>query len=216
MSTRWSVPRDWEGATVAVLAGGPSMCAEVADTARRVADRVIAINAQGIDVVNSQGQRFAALAPWADMLYAADVKWWEEHEQQALAFAGEKVTIRHLLPYPEVLSLEQSNLPPFDPRPTHVVSGGNSGYQAVHIAAQRGAVRILLCGFDMRDVNRRRHWFGEYSGRLNTAANYARWITNFENLSRALLLRGVRVLNCTPRSALRGIPFADLEDARNA
>lgn len=215
MTTPWEVPRDWEGETVAVLASGPSMSAEVADAVRGRC-RVIAVSNQAIPNKRSDGTLVPALAPWADMLYAADVKWWNHYAPVALAFAGQKVTIRNLLPFPEVLSLEQSNRAPFDPRPTHLVSGGSSGYQAVHIAAQRGARRILLCGFDMKPAaDGTRHWFGEHAGSLNTTCAFRRWIQCFEGLSVALGDLGVQLINCTPGSALRGIRVMSLPEALN-
>jgi hypothetical protein len=214
MTTPWTVPRDWVGETVAVLASGPSMSAEIADEVRGRC-RVIAVNNQGIDT-EVAGKMIPAIAQWADMLYAADMKWWAHYKAQALAFAGQKVTIRTILPFPEVLSLEQSTAVPFDPRPTHLVSGGNSGYQAVHIAAQRGAQRILLCGFDMKPAkDGRKHWFGEHDGNLNTGANFRTWIHNFERLRVALDDLGVRLVNCTPGSALRGIRTMRLAEALN-
>jgi len=216
MTTPWSVPRDWVGERVAVLASGPSMSMEVAEAVRGKC-RVIAVNNQAIETYHVVTRlRLAALAPWADMLYAADVKWWMEYQEQALKFPGDKVTVRTALPFPEVLSLELSSFIPYDPRPTHVVSGGNSGYQAVHIAVQRGASRILLCGFDMRDHHGSKHWFGNHPGKLNTPQRYTTWITNFGQLNVALKNIGVRMINCTPKGALTGIDRMTLEEALNA
>ena len=75
MTTQWTVPPLWQGETCAVLASGPSMSREVAELVRgRV--RVIAVNNQGIDT-EVNGKLEPALAPWADVLYAADAKWWQ-------------------------------------------------------------------------------------------------------------------------------------------
>lgn len=216
MTTPWSAPRDWEGETVAVLAAGPSMSPVIGETVRGRC-RVIAVNNSGIDTWTTEGKLMPAPAPWADVLYAADVKWWDAHKNEALHFAGDKVTIRTALPYPQVKSLEFSTNVPFDPRPTHLVSGGNSGYQAVHLAAHLGARRILLCGFDMRDVNGKRHWFGSYvNKRLNSQPDYRRWIENFRELGVALQALGIEVVNCTPKSALSGFDRKTLEEAIHA
>jgi hypothetical protein len=40
-----------------------------------------------------------------------------------------------------------------------VGGGGNSGFQAVNLAAQFGASRIILIGFDMTDRGGK-HWYG--------------------------------------------------------
>lgn len=213
MSTKWTVPRDWEGETAAVLASGPSMSAEVAETVRGKC-RVIAVSNQAI-AHEANGVKYPALAPWADVLYSADSKWWLHHAKEALAFKGHKVTIRNALPIDEVMYLEYSSKIPFDPSPSHLVSGGNSGYQAVHLAAHFGVSRILMCGFDMKEVNRKKHWFGDHPQRLNTAQNYRRWIANFEALYRALSERGIEVINCTHGSALAFIPYVPLSEAIN-
>jgi hypothetical protein len=211
MTTPWSVPRDWVGETVAVLASGPSMSAAVAETVRGRC-RVIAVGNQGIDTT-IDGVFRPALAPWADMLYAADYKWWVEYGLEACKFEGLKVTARRLLKQSDVHSLEVSEKRvPFDDRPTHVVSGANGGYQAVHIAVQRGASRILLCGFDMRTVNDKKHWFGDHPRKLNTKQNYRGWIVNFELLAPELKKRGVEVINCTPKSALHMFARGKLEE----
>lgn len=217
MTTPWIVPRDWKGETVAVLASGPSMSMEVGETVRGRC-RVIAVNNQGIETTSAVSHRvFPAVAPWADVLYAADAKWWLAYKEQALKFPGQRVTIRSVLPFPEVLSLEFSTLAPYDPRPTHLVSGGNSGYQAVHLAAQRGAARILLCGFDMRAVNGGKHWFGDHPHKnLVSPQRYTTWINNFQRLGVALKALGVEVLNCTPDSALTGFPRAKLKEVFHA
>lgn len=210
MTTKWEVPREWVGETVAILASGPSMSRETAEYVRGKC-RVIAINNQGIPT-DVDGVRQPAMAPWADVLYAADAKWWVHYADRALKFEGLKVTIRHMTTYPEVLHLEQSTSQPFDDRPTHLVTGGNSGYQAIHLAAHFGATRILLCGYDMRQISNRKHWFGDHPGKLNSPQRYDNWIANFARLAPALKERGVEVLNCTAGSALKCFTRARLEE----
>jgi len=213
MTTAWSVEPEWKGETAAILASGPSMTRAQAEAVKGRC-RVIAVNNQGIDT-ESDGEVVPAFAPWADILFAADAKWWRCYHKQALKFAGRKVTVRATLPWPEVYSLVQSiEYASFDPRPTHLVSGGNSGYMAVHLAMHLGAKRILLIGFDMKDGRlRRRHWFGNHPGRLNSRGNYNGWNRAFEKLAKVLPDMGVEVINCTPDSALRCFRRSSLEDA---
>lgn len=173
--------------------------------------RVIAINSQGIDN-DVNGQVVPAFAPWADVLYAADAKWWVHYAERALAFKGLKVTLRLMDGFEDVMSLELSTRVPFDPRPTHLVTGGNGGYSAVHLAAHYGVNRILLCGYDMRQIGTKKHWFGDYPGKLNTMQKYTNWIANFQNLFPILKLLGIEVINCTPKSALLGVKFKPLRE----
>ena len=192
----WRVPLLWPGRTVAVLASGPSMTPHVAAAVRSVPTIVI-------------NDTFR-LAPWAALLYAADDAWWRANPD-ALAFAGLKVTVGSV---PGTEQLRNSGATGFDPNPECIRTGGNSGYQGVHIAAQAGATRILLCGFDMTAAMGA-HWFGAHRGGLvNTEPEtYARFVRRFAELKVALDARGVEVLNCTPGSALKCFQMADLDDA---
>jgi hypothetical protein len=152
-----------------------------------------------------------ALAPWADILYAADAKWWK-FNRSALKFAGRKVTIRSSL-YSEVYALKQSPELVYDSRPTHIVSGGNSSYQAVQIAAKLGAKRILLLGVDMTVHRNRLHWFGNHPQELHTVPLFKSWIKAFGRLAPALERMGVEVVNCSPITALECFRRAPLESA---
>lgn len=213
MTTPWSVEAEWKGETVAVLASGPSMTREQAELVRGKC-RVIAVSNQGIDN-EVDGVLVPAFAPWADILYSADSKWWRCYHKRALQFAGRKVTIKATLPWAEVFSLQQSfEYAAYDPRPTHLVSGGNSGYQALHLAIHTGAKRILLLGFDMKEgLNRRRHWFGNHPDKLNSRGNFAGWLRAFEKLAKVLETMDIEVLNCTPDTALRCFRRVSLEVA---
>lgn len=207
----WSVPRAWVGETVAVLASGPSMSRALCEQIRGRC-RTIAVNNVGIDTLDSTSGKFIeAPAPWADALFASDAKWWREYQTRAMAFAGLKITSMNGLKWPGLHSLCFSARAPFDERPTHIVSGGNSGYQAVHVAAHFGAARILLFGFDMREVNKRRHYFGAHPPPCKSQGKFDRWILNFARLAPELEKRGVQLVNCTPGSALRRLRVSTLE-----
>jgi hypothetical protein len=150
------------------------------------------------------------LAPWAALLYAADDAWWMANPD-ALAFAGLKVSVACL---PGVEMLRHTGSTGYDPDPSCIRTGSNSGYQGVHIAAQAGASRILLCGFDMTAA-RGAHWFGPHTkpGLVNTTPEtYERMIRRFATLKDELDARGVEVINCTPGSALKCFRQADLAE----
>lgn len=194
----WSVPRLWPGQSCAILASGFSMSQEVADTVRYTRLRTI--------VINTTFQ----LAPWADMLYAADSDWWQEYKATALKFAGLKVTCSPT-PYDDVLQLNNSGPLGFDPNPANVrTCNANSGGQAIHVAAHAGCTRILLCGFDMHGGN----WHGKHPRRLRNAGKemFERWLPGFDPLGDDLEKRGVEVVNCTPDSRLKRFRMADLKE----
>lgn len=219
MTTLWRVEREWQGETCAVLGGGPSMSAEVAALIRGRC-RAIAVNNAGVPFVNAKGRSMPALAPWADVLYAADRMWWHNNRAAAEGFAGIKATVMpsgyhdfsvlvagtHILGNGGPLG--------FDDRPDHVMTGFNSGYQAMHLAAHLGAKRVLLCGFDMHS-KRGEHWFGDHRWRAGYASRHSLFVDAFTRGAPEFVRRGVEVINCTPGSALTCFPFVDLKEALN-
>jgi hypothetical protein len=192
----WQVPRLWAGRTVAVLASGPSMSAHTCDAARGLP--AIAVN------------NTFRLAPWADMLYAADEDWWR-HNQDARQFAGLQVSVGNVK---GVHRLRNTGALGFDADPTCVKTGSNSGYQAVHIAIHGGAERILLFGFDLRGS----HWHGDHPEGLRNTSDwaFANWRQRFAELAPIATRMGVAVINCTPASALDCFPRCDPLDALRA
>lgn len=199
MTPFWRVPRMWDGQTVIILASGPSMSADVAETAMLSEARVITIN------------NTVRLAPWANMLVGGDVEWWESNIKQWRAFLGLRVTAAWTNLYSEILRLRITGREGFDPDPSCVRTGNNSGYVACHVAAHAGAKRILLCGFDMHGG----HWHDPHKEPMRDHGEdiYPNWIRLFGTLAPELAKRGIEVLNCTPGSALKCFPFADLREA---
>jgi len=200
MSTAVSIRRDWEGQTVAIFASGPSMSVAIAEQCRQL--RTIAINNQAIDC-----------APWADIIYGSDLKWWRHYLPAVTHLPGRKISLEIGQPIGGVEYLRPST-EVFDDRPCYLSTGANSGYAALCLAAKLGASRIFLHGYDMgsRDGRMRRH---DYPAALNSKPRFADWIPRFRLLAPVLARRGIEVVNCTPASALTCFPFApELQPAR--
>ena len=136
--------------------------------------------------------------PTADVLYSCDSKWWHYH-QEALGFRGLKVCLDDSVIFPEVKVLMTRRSYGFDDDPSFIADGGNSGYQAVHLAAHFGAARIILLGYDMHGG----HFFGKHPEQLQSEEiPFSSFIHNFRSLAPQLASRQIEVLNCTPGSAL--------------
>lgn len=185
------VPRLWPGATVAVLASGPAMSQMIADRLMCDGVRAIAVNTT------------LRLAPWADVLYAADADWWTHpaHADMLAHYRGLRYSVSGA---PSVRQLRNSGVAGFDPDPSCLRTGGNSAYQAVHLAVHLGAAKILLCGFDMAPSGGACHWHGPhpYGLRETGPALFERWRQRFGTLAPELQRLGVDVVNVTPGSAL--------------
>ncbi|RMD64399.1 MAG: hypothetical protein D6826_02525, partial [Alphaproteobacteria bacterium] len=193
-ASRWSVPRRWPGATIVCAASGPSLAAP---QLARVRGRWPVI------VVNDSWR----LAPWADVLYAADWRWWRKHTGVP-AFRGLKVTIANghgaPLPWPEIKVLENTGIEGFERAPGGLRTGRNGGYQAINLAVHLGAARVVLLGYDMKpSADGRTHWFGDHEEWPTRPAIYRDvFLPHFDGLARALDEAGIAVVNCTPDSAL--------------
>lgn len=188
-----TVPRLWPGETVVCLGGGPSLTQADVDRVRGKA-RVIAIN----DAYR--------LAPWAEVLFACDGKWWHWHHGVP-GFAGLKYAVQSAAArWPGVHVLQKTGSHGLEVHPTGLRTGHNSGYQAINLAFHFGAHRIVLLGYDMQGG----HWFGRHPD--NSAPPFALCLRKFATLAEPLRARGIEVLNCTRRTALTAFPCRPLEE----
>lgn len=212
------IVREWEGQTVAVICPGPSLSQH--DLGILDACRVHAIAVNDAYLV----------APWADVLYAADDAWWRLYSQGVkkiwpwaafsaeqvkaalAAFPGQKVTIQHPTVWggDDVLVLQNDGSEGLSERPDAIRTGQNSGYQAINIAVLAGAKRILLLGMDMRYVNGRTHAHNGHQVK-HSESLYLQYAKNFRTLENPLKAIGVQVVNCTPGSAIKNFPFSTVE-----
>jgi len=179
------------------------------------------------------------LAPWADHLYACDGKWWNRHGAKVVkSFVGERwTTIPPDDPGPpfhaamatkyecHALYRELSDYDGLAKEPGRITYGGNGGHQAIHLAYNMGATRIILLGFDYCDalgnIDLRKaddtckiHWFGDHPKDLNTGCDFMRWLRGIKVLARDLHAAGVEVINCSRRTAIPDFerrPINDIE-----
>jgi hypothetical protein len=188
------IHREWEGQSVAIFASGPSMSSAIADQCRAL--RTIAINNQAIDC-----------APWTDIIYGSDLKWWLHYWSCVSKLPGRKISVQIGKPLQGVEYLHPSNQV-FDDRPGYLSTGANSGYAALCLAVKLGAARILLFGYDMgaRNGRFRRH---DYPANLNSRPRFTDWLQRFARIAPVLKSRGIDVMNCTPGSSLKCFPFHD-------
>lgn len=155
------------------------------------------------------------MAPWADALYAADFRFWEVYIDKIRAgFRGEFWTVSEMARAKYgTYWMRCGREPGFSTEADTINGGGNSGYQAVHLAATFGAARILLLGFDMQRTGGKAHWHGNHEGRLPNGVGFPGWIRNFAALARDLKARGVEVVNCSRETALACFPRATIDEA---
>lgn len=199
----------WPGATVVILASGDSLSLEQCSAVRRWRELPDAAPPRRVIAINTTFRR----APWADVLYGCDAPWWRVYMKDVKqTFAGDLWTqdepARREF---DINWIESRNAPGLSRKPGLIHQGGNGGYQAINLAAQAGAKRMILLGFDMRGT----HWHGKHpSGLSNTPDHmFKTWIQKFEHLAADLAADGIEVKNCTPESALNWFPHVPLSEA---
>lgn len=135
MTTPWTLPPDlFRGETVAVLATGPSMTQELADSVRQ--HKRIAV------------RRAFRFAPDADLLVALDgptgslddAFWADAEDFEGLRVCGVECDVDALYcgMWYETVQIA----------PGHTIEIRNNGLAAIRIAERAGAAKILLLGFD--------------------------------------------------------------------
>lgn len=194
---------DWSGRTVVIVAGGPS-AAIVGDRRFSSQTMVLAVNESW------------RLVPNADALYACDGGWWNK-VGGVPQFSGLRMTQDATAA--QVHGLHRFRLAKNNGGenirasvPGEICNAGNGGMQAINIAVQFGATRLLLAGFDMT-LSRGCHWHGPHTGGLrNPAQNIVDgWRKKLDGAAPALAALGVQV-QVIGDSALRAFPFVNIDE----
>jgi hypothetical protein len=197
------VPRSWPGETAVCIASGPSLTAEDVGYVRGKARSI---------VVNTTYR----LAPWADVLYAADARWWIWHKG-AMDFPGLKFSVGTPPSQYGVTRLKAAGEPGLSLDPGALCTGMNGGYQAINLAVLFGVVRIVLLGYDLQlGPAKEEHWHGPHNPRSIVAPSLleqklARFRAAFTALVAPLNAAGIAIVNCTRRTALTCFPCRALE-----
>jgi hypothetical protein len=174
--------------------------------------RVIAINDCGL------ARRQPISAPWADILYAADARWWQFYQP---AFTGMRVSGEKVpdvkLPTGEMVGVPTQQLEmlttgraPMPREPGQVVHGNHSGFQALGLALSLGAARVLLLGYDCGVNFGRRGAHKNREKQFCRESPYDKWTEPYNQVPGRW--PNVEVINCAPESNLRIFPKQELRE----
>jgi hypothetical protein len=193
------VEKLWSESTVVILGSGPSLTRADVEFCQGRA-KVIAV------------KHTISYAPWADCLYGAGAdasRWWSSAGPNLTAYTGLRYTLDPRAAQWATV-LKNTGESGFDPDPSCLRTGRNSGYQAICVAVHLGARRIVLLGFDMSTA-RGHHWFGEHQHGIPPPV--AAFIPFFDSLVAPLVERNIDVVNASRETELRTFPRVALEDA---
>lgn len=191
---------DWRGESVAIIASGPS--AKSSGIERLAGGcRVIAI------------KESYELAKFADVVYGCDYPWWE-HRRGLPEFAGLKIGfdgrvrqfgVKTIIIKENIVGgrTGYSNDILLD-QPGVIGGGQHSGFQALNLAVQFGAARVLLIGYDML-TTKQVHWYGR--NHWNRASNptdawFERVIPHMNRAVAFIAKIGVEIATASPYGRL--------------
>jgi hypothetical protein len=177
----------------------------------------------------------ADLAPWADAVYGCDAPWWiyrkglPEFKGLKLAYhkdALERFPDLHRVEIPDIytakLKFEKTGSVGAGGEGHPGGGGGHSGFQAINLALQFGAKRVLLVGFDLNEteqVNGGFHYYGRNNWtRANnpTAEKLSRWAKTIDGLRGQIAGLGVEILNASQSSRIKAFRKVTIEQALQA
>ncbi len=227
MSNMWKVPKMWEGGTVWILGGGPSLTKEFGipdSVVEQVRKNELPLSTyspylEGIHNAHVIGVNVAFLfGDWVDMIFFGDRKFFLKYRNSIAAFKGLKVTCADYFKDNKgssegirYLAKESTNRGKgISSNPQMVRWNANSGAAAISVAANAGASTIILVGFDMKlDDEENQHWHNAYrlkgtSGKKNPKLKtpFGRHLKGFEPIARDAKKRGIKIINASPNSAI--------------
>lgn len=201
---------NWQKCRIVIIASGPSLteeqCATVSQWRRENINEPDALRRRVI-VINTSYQR----APFADMLYACDNVWWDNHyedvvktvDSTTLLFTQDKNSSnKYDLGY-----IQSAPARGLSRKPELIHQGMNSGFQAINLAFLAGVRDFVLLGFDCRGT----HWHGDHPAPMQRTLPHRRWIEHFEVLARDLKTENVKIVNCSPGTAIPSAIFPQVD-----
>lgn len=227
----------WAGETVVILGGGPSLSldqvrlVEVAHKEERV--KCIVVNdsyllAPWADVhyaadahwhrwhsegVDGDGRVVKLAKPMLGLDNKAVMAAWAR-------FAGQKCTIENsggTVKDPAVHVLRNyhgtgNHGPGVSLESQFLVTGRCSGFQAINLSLLAGAAHALLLGFDANEAAPISHWHGGHPRPMPVQV-HEQWRRHFTSSQRAIAEAGMRVINCSPGTAITAFDRMPLDKA---
>jgi len=228
----WTAPKLWEGEEVWILGGGPSLTKQF-----NIPDELVQKVIQGLAKPSDYSPYMEKLhnkhviginvsyliGDWIDLIFFGDGGFFLAHMNGLAAFPGLKCSCHpQVVGYNWVkyLAKDTKRIRGISPNPKMVSWNGNSGAAAISVAANMGAKRIVLVGFDMKlNETNNQHWHNLY-GRLNAPRNprkpfqlpFNRHLQGFPQIDKDAKSRGIEIINASPDSAIKEFPKFNVKD----
>ncbi len=215
------MPKIWEGGDVWILGGGPSV-AEQFDVPNKLVQEVrngtkplsafspymAAIHKEHVISINAAFM----IGDWIDIVFFGDNGFFLKFLNKLAAYPGIKMSCNpssNKTPWVWNFVRDSNKRRGISMAPGKVAWNFNSGAAAISIAAQSGAKRILLLGFDMKlGSDQAQHFHDAYGrGKITEEARmrkmpFSRHLRGFDQISIDAEQLGIEIINLSPNSAI--------------
>ena len=236
----WKVPPIWEDGDVWILGGGPSVTKQFDipdDVVNDVINKVKPPSAyspymEAIHKKHVIGINVAFLiGNWIDVCFFGDGKFYAQNKEALAQWPGLKVTCNPgtaRIPWIKYLARDNTHSFGISSKLDSVSWNANSGSAAVSMAANAGAKRIILVGFDMSlGKDGSKHWhrlyepivtpqemvhFRKIGIRYRVRMPFNRHLQGFPQMLKDAQVRGIEIINACPESAITVFPKCNVKD----
>jgi hypothetical protein len=235
----WKVPRIWEGGDVWILGGGPSVTEQF--NIPEVVVRAVKNESAPPEVYSSYMQFLHdkhviginvafLIGNWIDMCFFGDAKFFTRYKEPLSQWSGLRVSCWkgvENVDWIKYLDRDPQRKLGISSSAKYVAWNSNSGAAAISVAANAGAKRIFLLGFDMKLRNGDQHWHKLYRKPAGEApARNKKGIPNvrhspfdkhlrcFPHIAQQAKIRGIEIINVCPDSAITAFPKMSLAEVQ--
>ena len=227
----WQVPKIWEDGDVWIIGGGPSMTEQFNIPEKVVKDVLSGASSPNsyspyMEQIHSKhviGVNVAFLiGDWIDFVFFGDPNFFLNYQKPLSIFPGLKISCAPNtadVQWVKTLARDGSHGRGISSNPRKVSWNGNSGAAAISVAANAGAKRIILVGFDMKlGSNDMQHWHDSYKrgpalGKKRLKAlPFDRHRMGFAQIAKDARSRGIEILNVSPKSTIEEFPKYNLKE----
>lgn len=161
------------------------------------------------------------IAPWSEVVWFGDVKWFWWHEEELLATNMQIATCnehgairKHMGKLPQLTFYQRDHARPhgITTKQNYVSWNASSGASAINLAYHMGAKEIVLLGFDMRMVEGQKNWHNDHKEMLHKP--FQRHLKPFPAIYHDAKELNLKIYNATPDSAITVFPM--MEDLQGA
>ncbi len=205
-----SLPRPYEGQTVFVIGGGPSINHI---NLKLIADRPC-VGCNSAYKLDPKGQ-------WLDWLVFCDKRWfgWNHEElklwpnrEHVISLVPQLLERREdLWPWLKVVRRDEARFGLSVDQDTVCWNRGCGG-AAINVAYLLGAIRIVLLGFDMKVVEGKHNWHDDHQKAERDKIYQNSMMPFLKPLGDSMKVTGLQIANATPGSALREFEMVPLEE----